>query len=121
MNKAQATYLVEIHAMDIIADPEFVLDTVVITYPRKPDEPRVVPIATRLDVFNGKLVLYFSGARLVVFASGLHKGFPFYELLYFLIYCSRVHYNIISPPTIGLELPNLEPSSEVTFLRINTL
>jgi hypothetical protein len=117
MDKAQPAYLVEIHASDVIADPEFVLDTVVIIYPHEPGEPRVVPIDTRLDVdvFNGKLVLYFSGARLVLFASEPHERFPLYELLYFLIYRSRVHYNIISPPTMGLELPNLEPNSEVTF------
>src|SRR5712691_5602931 len=119
MDKSPPVPYVEIHAKEVIADPELVLALTRRIYPPEPD-PNFVPIKTRLDLLDGTIVLYFSGPRLVLYVPEPREQFPFYPLRYFLIYRSRVHYNIFYPahaPRLpnGPEPPSLNPSADVTF------
>ncbi|MFQ5931784.1 MAG: hypothetical protein ACE5MM_05220 [Nitrospiraceae bacterium] len=86
------TYYVTIKASGSILDPELEL-----VAPTFGGEPIAVANETRLDLFDGQIVLLFSGSRLVVFVPEPRDKFPYYPFIYFLMYRSRVHYNIISP------------------------
>jgi hypothetical protein len=58
MEKSPPVPYVEIHAKDVIADPEVVFALTRRIYPPEPD-PNFVPIETRLDLLGGEIVLYF--------------------------------------------------------------
>jgi hypothetical protein len=120
MEKSSPVPYAAIHAKDVITDPELVSAWFMRRISPSEPDPNFVPIETRLDLLDGKIILYFSGARFVLYVPESQEQFPFYPLHYFLIYRSKVHYNIFYPPH-GRELPNewgppnLTPSSEVTF------
>jgi hypothetical protein len=98
---------VTFHASGALADPEFVLES-----HSYPDGPNVVEQDTRLDLLGGRVVLFFRGAKFVPFLAEDDWKF-FYSLSYFLTYRSRVQYNITVPE--GLQLPEIAPSSQVSF------
>lgn len=102
-------WIATVQASGSILDPEFVLEST-----HWPSEPRVVECDTRLDLFGGQVVLFFSGARLVPFLPEPHESFPYHPLINFLVYRSRVNYNIIHPERMT-EFPSVEPSQKVTF------
>ncbi len=78
--------------------------------------PKVVCSPTRIDLFDGRYVLLLRNDELVLFLAPEDiSSFPYYSLLYYLCYCSRVNYNIIYPP-LGVQSPeNLEPVEEIIF------
>src|SRR5215470_12681111 len=99
---------VTIVAGGTLIDPEFTKTFII-----EGEEPNVVPVETRLDLFGGEVVLHFHGRRLVLFLSTPHARFS-HLLSYFLMYRSRVDYNMISSEWFP-EPPAIRPSREVTF------
>jgi hypothetical protein len=78
--------------------------------------PKVVCSPTRIDLFDGRYVLLLRDDELVLFLAPEDiDSFPYYALLYYLCYHSRVNYNIIHPP-LGVQFPeNLEPAEAIIF------
>ena len=78
--------------------------------------PKVVLSPTRIDLFGGRYVLLLKDDELVLFLDSEDvDSFPYYVLLYFLCYHSRVNYNIVSSPR-GVQFPeDLEAAEEITF------
>ena len=89
-----------------ITDPEFFLTIQV------GEEPRIVETPTRMDLFNGSVILIFDGGCYYCHTNP-SAAFPHDALRYFLTYQTRVNYNVIYP-----HLGNLHAtptSDEVTF------
>ena len=89
-----------------ITDPEIYLDTPLI------EPARVVARPTRLDLFDGIASLFFDGPQYVPITLTPQDVFPHDALRYFLIYQTRVNYNILHRGTAHLLPP---PSTEVRF------
>lgn len=104
----QPECLVTVEASGSIVDPDLTLER-----PAE-GELRPVDVDTRLDLFGGRIVLFFSGRRFVPFLPKPHEQFPYYPLVYFLIYRSRVHYNIVFPDWLAAP-PAITPAPAVVF------
>lgn len=103
------TCMVTVYASGSLPDPELTLPSS--TWPEKPN---AVEADSRLDLYGGRVVLFFSGARFVPFLPEPHAQFPYYPLWYFLMYRSRVHYNVIFPEYLP-EPPEIVRVNEVVF------
>jgi len=101
-----------IKASGTILDPEIALESTAFR-----DEPRVLERDTRLDLFDGQVVLLFAGSKFILLNYPEPKDrFPYYQLLYFIIYRSRLNYNIVIPERLSLDPTALPSSTAVTFL-----
>jgi hypothetical protein len=94
-----------------ITDLEFVLDTVV-----GDDKHNIVTPATRLDLFNGRIVLVFDGPTYTprIVPEPLEE-FPHYPLRHFITYYTRIDYNIVFPEWRHEALPLPAPNDAVRF------
>jgi hypothetical protein len=116
MSNATPTNMITVVASGSIMDPELVHEFVQI-WPRESpsaNDPNVVEVDTRLDLFGGQVVLFFSKARFLPFIPEPRERFPYYHLWSFLNYRSRINYNILHPELMR-QLPALEPAPEVVF------
>src|SRR5688572_28022950 len=98
-------------ARSSINDPEFVLGT-----PVGDREHMIVSPATRLNIFDGRIVLVFDGATYTprVVPEPMEE-FPHYPLRYFITYYTRIDYNIVFPEWLDKAPPLPAASDHVTF------
>ena len=94
-----------------ITDPEFVLDTVV-----GDNKHNIVTPATRLDLFNGRIVLVFDGPTYTprIVPEPLEE-FPHFPLRYFITYNTRIDYNVVFPEWHHEASPLPVPGDRVSF------
>jgi hypothetical protein len=101
-------WLVTVSASGTLFDPELGI-------PGMASAPlRAVSRETRVDLFGGDLILHFREDRINVFVSNTLKGFFFHPLLYFLIYRTRIQYQIFWP-SFDSKPPDIAPSSDIVF------